>query len=264
MNSTYNKKDIKNSSSDFRTYSNRLLNSTYDTMDNNLKRFILFIESNDLIKEYLISLENKYSDFNIENDISQVSYNEGFKEYLNFDEETTYSYQILKYIVNNEICYRKYVGAYSHSNNFNDMVKAFNDKFVLPFINNVNRYFERICVEMGLDENSNYYITNNGGQINISKDNSILNATQNNYNEVDKLVETIRNEIDTISDEEIKQEVLDNVEGIQEELKKEDIKKGRVKAFISSLNNAIPKFGTAIEIAAATTELITFAQNFIK
>ena len=61
-----------------------------------------------------------------------------------------------------------------------------------------------------------------------------------------------------------KWEIIDNAEGIQEELKKKDIKKGRVKAFISSLQEALPKIGTLAELAVAITELITFAQSLSK
>ena len=63
---------------------------------------------------------------------------------------------------------------------------------------------------------------------------------------------------------EIKSEIIDTVEGIQEELKKPEIKKGRIKSFITSLQTKIPSIGTAIEVGAAITELITFAQQFIK
>ena len=54
------------------------------------------------------------------------------------------------------------------------------------------------------------------------------------------------------------------MKNIQEELKKPEIKKDRIKSFITSLQTKIHSMGTAIEVGAAITELITFAQHFIK
>ena len=99
--------------------------------------------------------------------------------------------------------------------------KGFNDKFILPFINEIEGNYERICVEMGLDENTNFFITNNGGQVNIARDESTINATQNNYSHFDKLVNEIKDNIDSIDDVSLKDEIIDNVEWLQEEIKKE-------------------------------------------
>lgn len=263
--SSYNKKDIKNMSSDFRVVANRLLNSEYDTMDNNLKRFVHYIKTTPLINNYLQPLKEKYSSFDIEKDISQVQYNGGLTEFIDSEEEVSYSYQVLLYIVENNVSYRRYVMGYSTSNNFSDMVKSFNNKFILPFVNNIDRYFERICVEMGMDETTNYYINNNDNvQLNIAKDNATITAIQNNYSEIDKLVEKIKDKVNVIDNSEIQEEIIDNIEGIQEEVKKGTVKKGRIKSFVTSLQGIIPKIGFAVEVSAAITELITFAQQFIK
>ena len=117
---------------------------------------------------------------------------------------------------------------------------------------------------MGFDENETYTIINNGGQVNISKGNSLINATQNNYNKVDKLVKKIKEEINDSIEDNLKKIKIDNIEGIEEERKKTNMKKGRIKSFIDSLKNkALPKLGTAIQLTASITEIITFAQNMI-
>ena len=97
--------------------------------------------------------------------------------------EVSYIYQILRYITDHNINCRVYTMGYAHSNKYQDMVEGFGERFLLPFINYIDGYFERIFTEMGFDENNNYNITINGGQVNISKDNSILNAVQNSNNE---------------------------------------------------------------------------------
>ena len=262
MSNSYNKKDIKNTSSDFRTVANRLLNSEYDTMDNNLKRFVNFIEGSQIIKTYLNPLIEKYSNFNIQDDISKINHNGGLREFIDNEEEVAYTYQVLLYITENNVSYRVYVMEYSTSRQFNDMIKSFNDKFILPFVNSIDRYFERICVEMGMDETTNYYI-NNGGQLNIANGNSNINAVQNNYSEIDKLVDNVRNKIDTIADKGIQEEIIDNVEGIQEELKKENIKKGRIRSFSNTLGEIIKRVPQAVELTAAITEIISFTSTII-
>ena len=111
---------------------------------------------------------------------------------------------------------------------------------------------------MGLDENTNFFITNNGGQVNIARDESTINATQNNYSHFDKLVNEIKDNIDIIEDTNLRNEIIDNVEWLQEEIKKEKPKKGVINAVMDSLKNILPKIPTAIEVTAAITEIITF------
>ena len=144
------------------------------------------------------------------------------------------------------------------------MTKGFAERVVLPFVNDIDSYLEKIFTEMGFDENETYTIINNGGQVNISKGNSLINATQNNYNKVDELVKKIKEEINDSIEDDLKEIIIDNIEGIQEEIKKPNMKKGRIKSFIDSLKNkALPKLGTAIQLTASITEIITFAQNMI-
>ena len=169
--------------------------------------------------------------------------------------------KIKKYITENNVSYRGYTLGYSPSKQYNDKVKGFNDKFVLPLINEIEGNYERICIEMGLDENNNYFITNNGGQVNIAKDESTINATQNNYSQIDKLVSQVKTNIDSIDDSELKNEIIDNVEGLQEELKKEKPKKGIINAIVNALESIIPKIPKAIELTAAITQIITFAST---
>lgn len=54
----------------------------------------------------------------------------------------------------------------------------------------------------------------------------IINAVQNNFSEIGKLVNQVKNTIDSIDNSELKNEIIDNIEGPQEELKKEKPKKG--------------------------------------
>lgn len=266
MSELYDKKELKKQSRDFRTISSRTLTSDFQMFGDNLKRLINFIDNNEIIKNYIDSCISEDDDFKIEDDVNEVcgSYNHIFDSYIDEKQEVSYIYQILKYIVDNNKDCRAYAMAYSTSRQYQDKLKGFCDNVVEPLVNHIDSNYERIFIEMGMDEESKFKIINNGGQVNIAKDDSNINAVQINNSQLDNLVQNVKNKINDIDDEEIKSEIIDTVEGIQEELKKPEIKKGRIKSFITSLQTKIPSIGTAIEIGAAITELITFAQQFIK
>lgn len=266
MNELYDKKELKKQSRDFRTISSRTLTSDFQMFGDNLKRLINFIDNNEIIKKYIDSCISEDDNFKIEDDVNQVcgSYDHIFDSYIDEQQEVSYIYQILKYIVDNNKDCRAYTIAYSPSRQYQDKLKGFCDNVVEPLVNHIDSNYERIFIEMGLDEESKFKIINNGGQVNIAKDDSNINAVQINNSQLDNLVQNVKNKINDIDDEEIKSEIIDTVEGIQEELKKPEIKKGRIKSFITSLQTKIPSIGTAIEVGAAITELITFAQQFIK
>lgn len=264
MNNSYNKKDIKKECRTFRTIANRVLTSEYDTFDNNLKRLLKYISETENIKNYIDSCTKKEDNFDIDNDVKQISSSYGqyvFESFIEEEKEVSYTYQVLKYITDNNISFRGYTFGYSSSTKYNDKVRGFNDKFILPFINEIEGNYERICIEMGLDDNNNYFITNNGGQVNIAKDESTINATQNNYSKIDKLVDQVKNSINSIDDDELKNEIIDNIEGLQEEVKKENPKKGVIKSITNFLKNILPKIPRAIELTAAITEIISFVAS---
>ena len=261
-----NKKELKKDSREFRTIASRTLTSDFKMFDNNLKRLMNYIDNNHTIKQYIDSCISVDDNFNIEDDVNKVcgTYNYIFESLLDEKKEVSYTYQILKYIVDTNKDCRSYTMSYSSSNKYQDKLKGFCDNVLEPFVNYIDGNYERIFIEMGLDEDSSFKIINNGGQVNIVKDNGKINAIQVNNSELDKLVQNVKDNINEIEDLEIKNEIIDNVEGIQEELKKSDIKKGRIKSFIASLQSKLPNVGTAIEVCAAITELITFAQGIIK
>lgn len=264
MNNSYNKKDIKKECRNFRTIASRVLTSEYDTFDNNLKRLLKYISETENIRKYIDSCTKKEENFDVENDVKKVSSNYGkyvFKSFIEEEKEVSYTYQVLKYITDNNISFMGYTFGYSASTKYNDKIQGFNDKFILPFINEIEGNYEGICIEMGVDDNDNYFITNNGGQVNIARDESTINAIQNNYSKIDKLVDQVKNCINSIDDDELKNEIIDNIEGLQEEIKKENPKKGVIKSITGALKNILPKIPMAIELTAAITEIVLFVSS---
>lgn len=267
MNNIVTKKEIKNYSRDFRTIANRTLNSDFDVFDGNLKRLINYIDKNSIISEFINSCKTDEETFDIEGDIKQVSEGYGrycFDSFIDERKEVSYTYQILKYITENNITFRQYTYPYSTSNKYQDKVKGFNDKFILPFVNAINGNFERICVEMGLDEENKYIITINGEQVNIAKDNSIIYANQNNNSNLNELVNELKNILEENKiNEDIKNDIIDNAEGILEEVNSEKPRKGRIKAFIEGLKQSASLVPKVVEIGANIATIISFVQPLI-
>lgn len=267
MNNSFNKKELKNVSRDFRTVSSRLLNCNFSDFDNNLKRFFLYIEKEPIIKDYITNCIDDEKNYNIEQEITEVSGSFGqaiFDTYLDEDEEISFTYQLVKYICENSICYRTYTMGYTSSRKFQDMTKGFAERVLLPFINYIDRYLERIFTEMGFDEDIKYNITVNGGQVNISKDNSILNATQINFDNIDEAIIKLKSALkENKVDEKIQTEIIENAEAIQEEIKKEKPRTGLLKSLLNGLQESVKLVPEVMEIGANIVTIVSLVKEFI-
>ena len=263
MSNIFNKKELKNVSRDFRTISSRLLNSRCSDFDDNLKRFYLYIEKESIIKDYIISCIDEEKDYNIEKDMEEISNSYGqliFSSYLEENEEISFTYQLVKNIYENSISYRKYVWGYSSSSQFQDKINGFIYKVISPFVTHINRYLERIFTEMGFDEDVKYYITvNAGGQFNMSRDNSTLNATQNNNINIDEEIAKLKACLKAKNVEKnIQEEIIENAEAIQEEIKKEKPRKGLLKTLANGLQESAKLVPGIMEVGASIATIIEF------
>jgi hypothetical protein len=262
-----NKKELRKLSRAFRTISNRIINAHYEEADSILKMFLNYINNNHLIFQYINSIN--VDEYDASTEIKSVISSHG-REILNtgscVEEEIVYTYRILKYMVENNTPIISMSYRYGHSNNYQDMTKAFGQRVILPFVNHIESYLIEIAIDMGLDEETRYMITVHGGQVNIAKDQATINATQNNginTKELDKLVNSIKALLtDEISQDE-REIINDNVEVLQEELKKENPKKGFIRTAISGLQGIFPKIADATKLIAALTSIIQFAMTVL-
>ncbi|NLW46801.1 MAG: hypothetical protein GXY86_05650 [Firmicutes bacterium] len=258
-----NKKDLKKISLAFRTIASRVINAHYDEVDSILKMFVDFIDENYLISTYINSIV--VADFNIAKEVDEVASSYGrafFNTGSSSDEEIKYTYIILKHIVTQRVPIRSISMAYSSSNKYQDTVKGFGERLILPFVNHIVTYLTAIAIDMGYDEETKYVITINGGQVNIAKDQATIHAIQNNginTNELDKLVQSIKRLLTDAITPEIREIINDNVAVLQEELKKENPKKGFIKTAIGGLQSIYPKIAGAVELTADITSIIQFA-----
>lgn len=257
-----NKKDLKIIGYEFKCISNRLLKSPFDEIQPVLNMFINHVDNIEIIHEYINSC--KRDGFNIEKEAKEVI--NGYGRYLfrlgnTIDEEIYTVYTILKYISEDKMPLFGLIRAYDiGSQTFDESIKTFNDRVSLVLINHISDYLTKIGIRMGYDEEEKYMININGGQVNISKDNSTLNATQNigmNTNELSTLIK----EINVLLNENIptdeKTMIQESIDTIQSELQNNQPKKGLIKSCIQGLKSTIISIPTAIE-------LCTKLQGFIE
>ena len=128
----------------------------------------------------------------------------------------------------------------------------------MVLIRHIDVYLIGVGIDMGLDEIVTYNIK--GGQVNISNDNSTLNAVQNNgidVNELSKLISEMRNALDeNLSDEE-KEEANDSIDIIENELKSEHPDEKNVKTHFKFLK----KIDSGVKFINSCLALVTFADK---
>lgn len=260
-----NKKQLKIISFDFRSIGNRLLRAPYLQIKPVLKMFITYTYNTSLIHDYINSC--KREGFDVKKEVEEVYKGNGqfvFDLGTTSEEEIFSIYNILKYISENDIDFYYVARAYSNSRGtktYDEIVRNFSDQISLILIQHISNYLTKIGIEMGYDEEVNYMITNNGGQVNISKDNSILNATQNigaSSHELIKLVETINSLIDETVPEEEKEIIIESVEAIKNELQSNEPKKGVIKSCIRGLKAATINIPVAIKLCDNIKQFIEF------
>ena len=111
------------------------------------------------------------------------------------------------------------------------------------------------------DKASNVII--NSEQVVIAKNTSNITLVKNNYNELNDIINKIKDHITDVNDREVQEDIMDNVLGIKEEINKGSIKKGRIKAFMNALNVTLTKINDVTELSTSIIKLIKYANSFI-
>lgn len=228
----------------------------FDEYGTVLKKFIDYIESNEIIMQYICKGDT--GEYDAKKDWELVVTKEGYMFDFgpSMEEESFQIYSILKYINENiAVPYRSFFSIYGERK-WQDNVKQFNDRVVLVLINNINDYLTGIGIDMGFDENIVWNV--NGGQVNIASGNAIINATQNNGLNNAELESIIKNILDNVSGlgKEDADTIIDSVEMIREEIMKPEPKR-------NIISNGIKLLAPMISIANGIPALAENIQKFI-
>lgn len=256
------KKQLKIISLDFRTIANRLINCHWQTGMDLLKKFIMFIDSNEIINEYIQSFVDP-------DDFKDYKYQTGTVYYSMGDskqEEISFTYQLLKYAAYNCKSDFYHSLARGYAKETNDAVKEFCTRIILPFVNYIEGYLTEIGIQMGYDENTQFTINVTGGspQLNIASGKSEIVATQNigiDINQLEKIIDEIRGATNTeeFGNEELEQ-ILDSLDAIKVELTSLQPKKSILKMAIKGLQ----AINGSAQFLAAIATMVQFVGPYIQ
>lgn len=251
-----NKKQLKIISIEFRTVANRLINCNYQTGMSLLKKFIVYIDENEIISDYIKEYVNP-------NDFEPIKRGTTFSSMGDTkQEEISYTYQYLKYAIENfNNVYYDMASGYARS--ANDAIKEFCNRIVLPFVNYIEDYLTEIGIQMGYDEDKKFMINVNGGvvQVNMANDKAIINATQNNGIDVSQLEDIISNIMKSIPNDltqDEQEQITDSIKVIRDEIQTINPRKGFVKTALRGLQaiNGTAQFGAAVATLVQFVETI--------
>lgn len=220
-----------------------------------LKKFIGYIESNEIIMEYI---QLGACEYDAKSDWEMVVNKEGYM----FDfgpsenEESFQIYSVLKYINENVIHHARYFFSIYGERSFQDNVKKFNDRVVYVLINNINNYLTGVGIDMGMDENVTWNV--HAGQVNIASGNATINAIQNNGNtvkEIEDIVKVIMENLSELQHEDA-ETIKDSVEMIRDEMLKPEPKK-------RTISNGIKLLAPMISVANGIPTLVKNIQKLL-
>ncbi|MDT2471677.1 hypothetical protein P7D68_15855 [Enterococcus avium] len=259
-----NKKDLKKTSRKFRQLASRTLNAHYNEVNSIIRMFVEYIDDTPIIIEYIQSIIAEYP--NLQDEIDQVSKSYGHLVLSTGDtteQEISSIYQILKFISENSSVQTFALGwGYTSSKKYQDMVKEFGNRVIMPFVDGINVYLSDIATDMGYDEESRFMINVSGGQaqVNISNDNSTLNATQNiqiNKSEIDSVISELKSNLEAeLTDNEIlKNLLISQIQLIESEAVESKPKKEVLKTAISAIQTLLQTVPLALTAAESGNKL---------
>lgn len=167
------KKDLKILSLDFRSIASRLMKCNYDTGMDLLRKFLAFIDENEIIADYISGFINP-------NDFMSCKSKETFSSMgKTKQEEISTTYLYLKFCVEN---FKQYYNdmAYYYASDVNDAIREFNDRIIFPFVDYISGYLKAIGIKMGYDEDKKFIINVNGGvaQVTVADGHATVTAQQ--------------------------------------------------------------------------------------
>jgi len=247
-----NKKELRKIQYDFNSYANRLLQADFNDYTGVLGKFLNFLENTPIIIDYIKDCGNCELDLVVEVQEVQRSFGRCiFSTGETEEEEVRNVYSILCHLVaTNNSVYHAVAMGYSHSNNYQDKIKGFNERFVMVLIRHIERYLTKVGIDMGLDDKIIYNVTVENGQAIIAADNAVVNATNNvgiDVAELKKLITEVQAATSSLTPDE-QENVFECLEVIETEASAKKPKVGMLKTALKTLGaiKGITEFGAAV------------------
>ena len=278
-----NRLELRKLSLEFRRLSSNLLNSTNDTADINLSRFLKFIDGNELIS---VIIQDKISGVDYDFKKCYAIGCSGWADYNPPEDEACHikaQYDYLNFINNeNTVNVRSQAMYYCWSDKkINTIIQNFLDMAFKPLIDFINDQLSMEMIAYDEEEKAmggNTYIQNietvNGS---ASQQNSGVINTYNTTNDTSSMLELIDKllaslpEIQGVDEEEI-ENVKDDLEMVQEQLKTDNPKKNRIGKALVGIKKFAGDFSMklAVTLAAGAVTgadwgmLLQQLENFIR
>lgn len=237
-----NKKRLKKVSRKFRILASSVINAYYQEQNDLLNELMTFVNNTPIIFDYIQSLQYNLDD--LETTINQVYSTYGRRNLdLGVDsrKRTYLLYRVFEYIVEKNLDTYQFGWYYSSGTKYQDMAKAFGDRLIYPFVNNIEEYIKDISIDMGYDEeiSHNININSSGVQLNIANHNSTINAEQTNdldLDEINRVILEVEELINGIEDREAQAILIDNLELIKNEVKEDQPKRISLKSTVKTMS----------------------------
>lgn len=264
------KRELKIIDKDFRRYASRLLKTKRDNEIRDLTRFINYINSQPLIMSFIN--KNNTEKFDMENIINNREWTEVYDIPVEKNREIAWVYQFLIYCKNNVDNFIGVSDGYKIKGTIQDNIDTFCHEVIKPFIDHITDFIGEVMIEMGYDENTPFKIEigNNNGQINISKDDSTINATNivnNIENDIQMINELSDKFIEQLKDEDIDEEekemIIEDVEVIREQIDSDNPRLPRIKRALQSLKGLDKVLVKGTGIMLALNDLYAQVETFI-
>jgi hypothetical protein len=258
-----NKKELKKISHSFLSISSRFIRVDFADYDSVLDKFLLFLDENKLISDYISNCGKPSYDIATEVEAvmrGDAVFDLGETEVL----ETANIYHILKHLRDNEIdvVYSVCRSYRAGSDKYQDMVRAFNNRVVLVLVRHIEDYLTRIGIDMGIDENTAFTITVNNGQVNLASDNATISANQYNgidASELQRIIIAVKKSIpDDMPPEEV-EKANECLEDISVAAQQSNPRKSFFRTALATLQS----IKASTEFAAAVVTLIQFLQPLL-
>lgn len=244
----------------FRRVASNMLNSDCNEGNMQLIRFRKFIQDNKVINEIIINkikgIESNYKDSFVIHDDSDYWYELNIP--IDEAEHIKVMYDYLVDITEEEKDLRGIAGSFRHGGNtWNDIIRSYVDMAFKPLVDFI---VDSLSMEMMIMEpkktetHIHQSINNNYGTANIAERDihSINNANTNGIKDIIALISEAKMSIEGAKEieQENKEEILDDLEVIQEQVESEKPKYVKLKKAYSGIKNFL--FNLPQNIATAT------------
>ncbi len=259
----YTSSQLQEISSDFRAIARRLSRTDYSQCDANLKRFMSYINSTELVKEF-VDTYNIHG-YDVATIVKERYWLDPFNISHVFEEEFSFSIQLLQYAIDNfDGDFTRLYGTYHYTSSkttANDEMRKFIEHVIDPLIDYICEYIRK-CYEKALEKEgkgnpfngANITATNStvlvGSSVagNVTNEITITETVKNDAQDLLCAIKEAMLELDIPTNAEIEE----LVEQIESEIKgSKKPKKGlltALKVLCSGVTNILPLIKALIEL----------------